>query len=144
VTAWLGRSLLQEKDCFNYGLSSARIHLKQAFGMFIGRWGVFWRPLRTPVDKAAQMVLVCMKLHDLIVETDSADVPRPSTVDTCSHIVSPDYEVHEQDQLDTNDSLHRRRRGLEGSEQRVFFTSVIADIGSTRLEYSSTLNSADA
>jgi DDE superfamily endonuclease len=120
MTPWPGRSLSQEKDCFNYWLSSARIHIEQAFGMLIGRWGVFWRPLRTTIDKAAQILLVCTKLHNFIVETDSADVPRPSPVDTCSHTMSPDYEVHEKDQLDTNDSLHRRRRDLEGSEQRVF------------------------
>jgi hypothetical protein len=100
--------------------------------MLIGRWGVFWRPLRTTIDKAAQIVLVCMKLHNIIVETDGAKVPCPSTVDISSHIVSPDYEVHEQDQLDTNDSLHRRRRDLEGSEQRVFLTSVVADLGLSR------------
>jgi hypothetical protein len=73
-----------------------------------------------------------MKLHNFIVETDGADVPRPSTVDISSHTVSPDYEVHEQDQLDTNDSLHRRRRDLEGSEQRLFLTSVVADLGLSR------------
>jgi DDE superfamily endonuclease len=129
---WPRRSLSQEKACFNYWMSSARIHIEQAFGMLIGRWGVSWRPLRTTIDKAAQIALVCMKLHDCIVETDSADVPRPSTVDTCSHTVSPDYEVHEQDQLDTNDSLHRRRRDLEGSEQRVLLTSVVADLGLAR------------
>jgi hypothetical protein len=100
--------------------------------MLIGRWGVFWRPLRTTIDKAAQIVLVCMKLHNCIVETDGADVPRPSTVYIYSHILSPDYEVHEQDQLDKNDSLHRRRRDLEGSEQRVFLTSVVADLGLSR------------
>jgi nuclease HARBI1 len=129
LTPWPGRSLSQEKDCFNYWLSSARIHTEQAFGMLIGRWGVFWRPLRTTVDKVAQIVLVCMKLHNFVLKADSADVPLPSTVDICGHTVSPDYEAHEQDQLDTNDSLHRRRRDLEGSEQRIFLTSVVADLG---------------
>jgi hypothetical protein len=97
--------------------------------MLICRWGVFWRPLRTTIDKAAQIVLVCMKLYNFIVETDGADVPRPSTVEISGHIVSPDYKVHEQDQLDTNDSLRRRRQDLEGSEQRVILTSVVADLG---------------
>jgi hypothetical protein len=85
--------------------------------MLVGRWGVLRRPLRTTIDKAAQIVLVCMKLHNFIVEADSADMPLPSAVDIFSHTVTPDYEVHEQNQLDTNDSLHRRRRDFEGSEQ---------------------------
>jgi hypothetical protein len=41
-----------------------------------------------------------MKLHSFIVQTDNADMPLPSTVDFCSRTVSPDYEGHEQDQLD--------------------------------------------
>jgi type II secretory pathway component PulM len=100
--------------------------------MLIGRWGLFWRPLQTNIDKAAQIVLVCMKLHNFIMETDSTDVPRPSAVDTCSHTVSPHYEVHEQDQSDTNDSLHRRRRDLKGSEQRIVLTPVVGDLGLAR------------
>jgi DDE superfamily endonuclease len=132
LTPWPGRSLSQERDCFNHWLSSARIHIEQAFGMLIGRWGVFWRPLRTTIDKAAQIVLICMKLRNFVLKADSADVPLPSTVDICGHTVSPDYEVHEQDQLDTNDSLHRRLRDLEGSEQRIFLTCVVADLGLAR------------
>jgi DDE superfamily endonuclease len=93
---WPGRSLSQEVDCFNHWFSSAKLHLEQAFGMSIGRWGVFWRPRLTIVDKAAQIVLVCIKLHHFFVETDSADVPPPSTVDICGHTVSPDCDVHKQ------------------------------------------------
>jgi hypothetical protein len=100
--------------------------------MSIGRWGVFRRPRLTIVDKAAQIVLVCIKLHHFFVETDSADVLLPSTVDICGHTVSPDYDVHKQGQLVTNDSLHRRRRELEGSEQKVFLTYGAADLGLAR------------
>jgi hypothetical protein len=100
--------------------------------MSIGRWGVFWRPLLTTIEKAAQIVLVCIKLHHCIVETDCADVPLPRTLDICSLTVSPDYEVHEQDQLDTNDSLHRRRRDADGSEQRVFLTYGVTNLGLAR------------
>jgi hypothetical protein len=70
-----------------------------------------------------------MKLHKFIIEADSAEVPFASAVEIFSHTATPDYEVHEQDKLDKNDSLRRRRWDLEGSEQRVFLTSIVADLG---------------
>lgn len=42
------------KDSFNFYQSSCRIHIEQAFGMLVWRWGVFWRPLRVPSFKAAE------------------------------------------------------------------------------------------
>jgi DDE superfamily endonuclease len=132
ITPWPGRSLSQSRDCFNYWQSSARIHIEQAFGMLIGRWGIFWRPLRTTVDKAAQIVLVCMKLHNFIVDDGNIDIPLPGVIDFGSHTQSPDYRVHEQDQADANDALHRRRRDLEASELRSYQTEEIDDLGLSR------------
>jgi hypothetical protein len=41
LTPWPGRVLSPDKDCFNYWQSSARICIEQAFGMSVGRWGIF-------------------------------------------------------------------------------------------------------
>jgi DDE superfamily endonuclease len=68
LTPWPGRNLSRSKDSFNYWQSSARIHIEQAFGMLVARWGVLWRPLRVPIDKAGIIVIVCMKLHNFIIE----------------------------------------------------------------------------
>ena len=48
------------RDSYNFHLSSLRIHVKQAFGMLVWRWGVFWRPLRVPFAKRPQ----CFQLHN--------------------------------------------------------------------------------
>jgi hypothetical protein len=69
--------------------------------MLVGRWGIFWRPLRTTVDKAAQIVLTCMKLHDFVLDNEDHDIPLPCGVDTASHTQYPDYQVYEQSQADT-------------------------------------------
>jgi hypothetical protein len=52
-TLWPERSLLQEKNCFIFWLSSARIQIEQAFGILYGRRGIFRRPLRTNFDNTA-------------------------------------------------------------------------------------------
>jgi DDE superfamily endonuclease len=132
ITPWPGRSLSKEKDCFNFWQSSARIFIEQSFGMLVGRWGIFWRPLRTTVDKAAQIVLTCMKLHNFILDNGELDIPLPCGVDTASHTQSPDYQVYEQDQADTQEALHRRRRDLESSEMRIELTAEIEDLGLAR------------
>jgi hypothetical protein len=132
ITPWPGRSLPVEKDCFNYWHSSARIHIEQAFGMLVGRWGVFWRPLRTTVDKAGQIVLLCMKLHNFVLDSGDMGIPAPCAADTSGHTHDPDYEVHEQDQADTQEALHRRRRDIESSALRAELTAEIKDLGLVR------------
>jgi len=68
VCPWPGRNLSTEKDCFNYWQSSARIHIEQSFGILMARWGIFRRPLRLRVGKAAKVVAVCCKLHNYIMD----------------------------------------------------------------------------
>lgn len=52
------------KGSFNFFQSSTRIHIEQAFGMLVWRWGVFWRPLRVPFVKRPSMVRACSELHN--------------------------------------------------------------------------------
>jgi DDE superfamily endonuclease len=68
LTPWPGRGMDASRDCFNYWLSSARIHIEKAFGMLVGRWGILWRPMRLRVAKASQVALVCCKLHNFIID----------------------------------------------------------------------------
>ena len=46
LSPWKGKSLSVEKDAFNYYLSLHRQVVERAFGLLVGRWGIFWRPLR--------------------------------------------------------------------------------------------------
>jgi DDE superfamily endonuclease len=128
-------------DSFNYWQSSARIHIEQAFGMLVARWGVLWRSLRVPIDKAGIIVIVCMNLHNFIIETcelslvqagSALCVPDPSGIDNVGHRDAADMIVHLQDELDTDDVLHRRRRDLEVSVLREEFTRMIDDDGIVR------------
>jgi DDE superfamily endonuclease len=127
-----GRRLSMERDCFNYWQSSARIHIEQAFGMMVGRWGIFWRHIRGTVQKASRVVVVCMKLHNFIIGQGSIAVPDFFEEDNEQHRDAPDRSVHFQDDVDTDDIMHRRRRDLESSSLRDIMTQELKDMGLRR------------
>lgn len=54
----------KRKDSYNFFQSSSRIHVEQACGMLVWRWGVFWRPLRVPFFKLPSLICACFKLHN--------------------------------------------------------------------------------
>lgn len=126
LSPWPGRNLTVEKDCFNYWQSSARIHIEQAFGILVARWGIFWRPLRVRVKKSAQIVSVCCKLHNYILDSGNVvNVPAPSEADNESSSDRPDGRVYLQDECDRDIDRHRRRRDLEQSGTRTLLTDRI-------------------
>lgn len=133
VCPWPGRRLSAEEDCFNYWQSSARIHIEQAFGMLVGRWGILWKPLRLSVGKAAQIVAVCCKLHNFIIDHACIVNIPPRTQSDVDNSSDPiDQTVHLQDDCDTHNELHRRRRDLEHSKIREDQTELIRQEGLRR------------
>jgi len=133
VSPWPGRNLTEAKDCFNYWQSSARIHVEQAFGIFVARWGILWRPLRLRLAKSAQVIAVCCKLHNFIIDnSNNLDVPGHSGIDNESRNDQVDLNVHLQDQCDTYLDDHRRRRDLEHSDIRFALTENIRAQGLRR------------
>jgi hypothetical protein len=109
--------------------------------MLVARWGLILRPLRVPIDKSAQDVVVCMKLHNFIIEcceklhsdsTSSSEVPEPRGVDYFGNTDPAGMEIHLQDDLDTDESLHKRRRDREQCVVRSHFTQLIEDLGVAR------------
>jgi hypothetical protein len=85
-----------------------------------------------------------MKLHNCIIERAEISlqhvaagltIPEPSTLDVRSHSDGPDMSVHLQTNLDTDESMHRRRRDLEASEMRTDFPQAIKDAGYERPQF---------
>jgi DDE superfamily endonuclease len=141
VTPWPGRNLSRSKDAFNYWQSSARIFIEQAFGMLVARWGVLWRPLRVPINKSTRVVIVCMKLHNYIIEfrqgitsdsTSNLDFLEPSEIDNVGHAEPANKNINLQDEHDTDVLLHKRRRDKEECVVRSEFTKMIGDLGLSR------------
>ena len=54
---------------FNNMLSSQRITVERAFGIFVRKWGILWKPLEYPLHVNTLIILVCSKLHNLSINT---------------------------------------------------------------------------
>ena len=52
---------------FNFFLSSQRITIERAFGMFLRRWGIMWRPLEHDIRHVVQIIKCCALLHNVCV-----------------------------------------------------------------------------
>ena len=57
----------EQMKSFNNFLSSQRITIKGAFGMFVRKWGILWRPLEHSVGINTKIVMVCAKLHNVSI-----------------------------------------------------------------------------
>jgi hypothetical protein len=64
------------------------------------------------VQKESRVVVVCMKLHKFSISQGSIAVPAIFEEDNEQHRDAPDRSVHFQDDVDTEDIMHRRRRDL--------------------------------
>lgn len=71
LSPYTGQGLTQKEKSFNAYLSSCRIIVEQAFGMFVSRLGVFWSAVRYPLTKVPLIILAACKPHNFIM--DNAD-----------------------------------------------------------------------
>lgn len=95
LTPWPGRKLSRSKDCLKYWQLSARIFIEQAFGILVARWGVLWRPPCCSIEKNAEVVIVCCKLHNFIIERRGGiEVLLYSNMDDGSYKYDADREIH--------------------------------------------------
>lgn len=67
-----GAERRSEPDNFNYVHSQFRSTIERAFGVFIRRFGVFWRPLRYGMDVNLLIIRAAVRLHNICMS-------RPAT-----------------------------------------------------------------
>jgi hypothetical protein len=72
LSPWSGKNHPVYKDSFNYYQSSKRIHIEQAFGIYVARWGVLHRSLICSLSHASLIVQVTMKLHNICMDDGGA------------------------------------------------------------------------
>ena len=56
------------KDWFNFWHSQIRITIERCFGIFVRRWGIFWRPLEYNLVHVVQIVEACCRLHNFLTK----------------------------------------------------------------------------
>ena len=109
LTPWSGRKLTAEKDSFNFHLSSSRIHIEQAFGLLVARWGVLWRAIDLDYRFVPRLVMALLKLHNLCLENKAPIVRR----DAADVRPGDSFRLQMRLNFDADDDLRRRRRDLE-------------------------------
>jgi hypothetical protein len=62
----------QQKN-FNYCLSKLRSTVECAFGLWKGKWGIFWRPLQVNKKNIRKLVEVTARLHNLCINRKVSD-----------------------------------------------------------------------
>ena len=74
ITPWSKYDLMGDErifaDSFNFFHSSHRIHVEQAFGILVARWGILWRPLKFHIDEVLPIISCTMRLHNFCIDND--------------------------------------------------------------------------
>jgi hypothetical protein len=61
------------KDAFNFYQSSLRIHIEQAFGQLVRRFGILWKPIQFSIHSVLAIVHACMCIHNFIIDQREVD-----------------------------------------------------------------------
>lgn len=97
--------------------------------MIVGRWEIIWRPLLFHVEKESKIVLVCLKIHNFIIDfTKSTDAPRNELADVNGYIM----EINTQDEF--VEDAQGRRKFLVSRKLLEQLTTKVREIGMTRHE----------
>jgi len=130
---WVSRGPARERVTFGgtlttFMLSSLRIHIEQAFGMLVWRWGVFWRPIRVPFAKRPSLMRACFRLHNFCRDhaTDGTNFVAPFGDDR----IGGNVFFSHNDAVSTDQRGGRRDR--ERSAFRVKMTGRVEELGLLR------------
>jgi hypothetical protein len=125
------------RDSFNCFHSSNRIHIEQAFGILVGRWGILWRPLRMYVTRVAPILSTCLRLHNYCIDEGVRPVRAWQGVEqqeAFDAAYKTWWEVASHLRVVTEtDTSQGRRADLDTSDLREKMTCRLMEQGLTRL-----------
>jgi hypothetical protein len=58
----------QDSETFNWFHSSLRILIEITFGIFIQKWGIFWKPIEYDITFTPEIVHACVRLHNFAID----------------------------------------------------------------------------
>lgn len=99
VIPYLGVNLhvtAPSKEAFNFWHSQLRITIERCFGIFVQRWGIFWKPIKFEVEFVMEIVQCCCRLHNFVMDDHSRIHIQRNT--PLHHVAS----VNEQGVLENN------------------------------------------
>lgn len=72
------------RDAFNFYQSSSRVHVEQAFGMLVARFGILWCPLKFDLRREPLIISTCVRLHNYCIAEGVPSVR--SSLDHCERL----------------------------------------------------------
>lgn len=72
------------RDAYNFYLSQLRIRIEMSFGLLVGRWQIFTRPLVVALDKVPCLVQAAAWLHNFVQNERYGSSEAYDIVETCT------------------------------------------------------------
>ena len=122
------------EDSFNYHLSSIRVLIENAFGVFIQRWGIFWRTLRYSPAQSTRIIMACVYLHNYIIDCEGvarAEKMRESGIEQKYFTFDTEMWACDNPSMNLQQAGRYRTPGY-GSSLRATKVSYLRDIGLVR------------
>jgi hypothetical protein len=121
------------KDLFNLYQSSLRIHIEQAFGQLVRRFGILWKPIQFSIHSVLSLVHACICIHILIIDERIHDEDSTEMRALVQNEGGGDVEFAEWwSRTIANEGSRGRRRDLEYSELRELLMEVLRVRGDSR------------
>jgi DDE superfamily endonuclease len=121
-----------ERDSFNFFHSSTRMHVEQAFGILLARFGILWKPLCFQVSKVPVILTYCMALHNFCLENQSPPIQMSITAlerERTDAAFAAWWRIRSDGIIDY---VQGRRRDLETCDIRQALTEELKEVGLMR------------
>jgi hypothetical protein len=134
ISPWAKSQLLDEeegiwRDSFNYFHSSLRMHVEQAFGILVARFGILWRPLKFSLFRVGPILSACMRLHNYCIDSGVQPVRASMSADeqAVSDAAFRRWWAVASAVRDDNGEGQGRRSDLCESDMRQHLSSVLSE-----------------
>lgn len=101
MTPFPGNTTSVYQEAFNFYQSQCRIVVECLFGLFIARWGIFWKDLQFNLHHVVEIINACLRLHNFCTNYNLAvldshyPVPVEFRQDDRGLLVNPQLRVNE-------------------------------------------------
>jgi hypothetical protein len=86
-----GHSVNSREDSFNYYLSQLRCRIENCFALFVGKWGILWRPLQVCLRHQPLLLTALACLHNFVIDCSPGPVGRGFQVQNADGSCAPSF-----------------------------------------------------
>lgn len=105
MTPWPGNNLATAcppREWFNFFHSQLRITIERTFGIFIGRWGIFWGALCYDLEMVYIIIHACVRLHNFCVRRNLPILQKSTQRHSDAPLLDTDGRLEDERWVDNN------------------------------------------